>query len=51
MPEKEFFGYNGKILRVNLTDGTVKTESIDEPTVGLLFQMRVSSDQEVSSTS
>ena len=30
MPEKEFFGYNGKILRVNLTDGTVKTESIDE---------------------
>ena len=30
MPENEFFGYNGKILRVNLTDGTVKTESIDE---------------------
>ena len=30
MPENEMFGYNGKILRVNLTDGTVKTESIDE---------------------
>ena len=30
MTENEFFGYNGKILRVNLTDGTVKTESIDE---------------------
>jgi len=30
MPENQFFGYNGQILRVNLTAGTVKTESIDE---------------------
>ena len=30
MSENKFFGYNGRILRVNLTDGKVKTESIDE---------------------
>ena len=30
MTEKKLFGYNGKILRINLTYGTAKTESIDE---------------------
>ena len=30
MTEKRFGGYNGKILRVNLSDGTIKIEAIDE---------------------
>lgn len=30
MTEERFGGYNGKILRVNLSNGTVKIESIDE---------------------
>ncbi len=30
MSESNFGGYNGKILRINLSDGTVKTETIDE---------------------
>jgi aldehyde:ferredoxin oxidoreductase len=30
VPEKPLFGYTGKILRVNLTTGSIKTEAIDE---------------------
>ena len=30
MTEERFGGYNGKILRVNLSEGTVKIEAIDE---------------------
>ena len=30
MPRKVPLGYNGKILRVNLTDGTTTTEALDE---------------------